>query len=91
MKMTDNIYLTDNSGIYVEFFGKNGSYTYLHIDCNGMCKFEKEINNASLNTYWIDYVSSKVIQERIKIKEWADSLCNDSDISFPPKADDIPF
>ena len=106
MKMTDNVYLTDNGGIYVEFFGKEGSYQYIHIDCNGLCEFKKEINEASLNTYWLDYVSHKVIQARSQIQEWAKSLYEDSDLDLPEvkteevktedtnanfTADDIPF
>ncbi len=105
MKSTDNIYLTDNRGIYVEFFGKEGSHQYIHIDCNGLCEFKKEINEASLNTYWIDHVSHKVIQTHGEILLWAKNLFENSDLDVPGvveeetapvdesnfTADDIPF
>lgn len=104
MKITDNIYLDDNGGIYVEFFAKEGSCQYIHIDCNGSCEFEKELMNAHLNTYWIDYVDIKVIRQHGKLEEWAKNLFQDSDVDFPPPeketeveehidycADDIPF
>lgn len=83
--MTDDVYLTSTGEIYVEFYGKDGAYKYVRINQEGLATFVDKIICASKNTYWIDYVDLKVIQAHDEIRDWFNSLFDNSEIDFPLK------
>ena len=94
MKLTESVYIDKKGGLFLEYFGDNGFYNYIHINKKGKVKFINENKNTVRGTkcnYYLDYCSRKTLTAKYKIEE----LIVDNKIlsrgNTDLKADDIPF
>ena len=82
MRFTDEKYIDTKGGLFLEYFGENGFYNYIHIDKYGRIEFlGHEVNkcDGAKCTYYLDYCSSEALTAMHNLETLANSLKSDLD------------
>lgn len=76
MTFTDDKYIDENGGLFIEYYGDNGFYRYIHIDKYGKFEFlpEDTIVNGKKCNYYIDYCSSEVLMAELMLNDLRESF-----------------
>ena len=81
MNFTSNRYIDSNGGLFIEYFGENGFYRYIHIDKYGKVNFlpDDAIVKGKKCDYYIDYCSSEALTTEVMLNDLRESFKSNAD------------
>ena len=79
MVFTDDKYIDGNGGLFIEYYGDNGFYRYIHVNKRGQFQFlpEDTIVDGKKCTYYIDYCSSEALTAELMLNDLRESFKGD--------------